>query len=332
MNEQYLWDRSGAPDAEIAELEAKLGTLAWCDRPGTVETPGAWSTPRPHRGFRTWAPAAIAAALLIVLAGWMQRQAVLVSGATPWEVVEAQGSFSAAGTRVLRGQLLRTGPQSRLTLHADRYGRLDLERETELEVLGGGVRQPQFRLQRGTLRAFIWAAPEEFVIDTPSARAIDLGCVYTLSVDETGGGALRVQAGWVAFQHQNRESFIPAGAACRVRPGKGPGVPVYEASSEGFRQAVLRWEEGDPTSMPLLLTEARHEDGLTLWHLLAEPELPPQVREKVLDRFAELVSLPPSLPRESVLSMERSALDSCWNALELDNADWWRRWKRDWTR
>jgi hypothetical protein len=93
---------------------------------------------------------------------------------------------------------------------------------------------------------------------------------------------------------------------------------------------VSGWEEGDTRALPVLLSEARHEDGLTLWHLLAQPELPVQAREKVFDRFAELTALPQPPPRESVLAMERSALDVCWNALQLDNADWWRRWKRDW--
>jgi hypothetical protein len=29
---------------------------------------------------------------------------------------------------------------------------------------------------------FDWATPRQFVVDTPAARAIDLGCQYTVTV------------------------------------------------------------------------------------------------------------------------------------------------------
>jgi len=38
-----------------------------------------------------------------------------------------------------------------------------------------------------------------FVVDTPSASAIDLGCAYTLHVNEDGSGTLRTTLGWVGF-------------------------------------------------------------------------------------------------------------------------------------
>jgi len=60
------------------------------------------------------------------------------------------------------------------------------------------------------------------VVDTPSARAVDLGCQYTLNVDDRGDGLLKVTMGWVAFDTDGRESFIPAGAACRTRKRGGP--------------------------------------------------------------------------------------------------------------
>ena len=56
------------------------------------------------------------------------------------------------------------------------------------------------------------------MVDTPSATATDLGCVYTLHVDEDGTGMLSVAAGWVAFEFNGRESFVPAGASARTDP------------------------------------------------------------------------------------------------------------------
>ena len=51
-----------------------------------------------------------------------------------------------------------------------------------------------------------------------TSRAVDLGCIYTLDVRPDGSGSLEVSAGWVALEHQGRESFIPAGARSDARP------------------------------------------------------------------------------------------------------------------
>ena len=48
------------------------------------------------------------------------------------------------------------------------------------------------------------------------------------------------------------------------------------------------------------------------------------------DRFAAFVALPAEVTREGVLAKDRRMLDLCWNALNLENAEWWREWKRAW--
>src|SRR5215210_2874195 len=70
----YLWDKKGEPDAEVARLEALLGTFAHAPRP--LELPAEAATPEPRpagllpfvsrlRASRLFAPAALAAALLL---------------------------------------------------------------------------------------------------------------------------------------------------------------------------------------------------------------------------------------------------------------------------
>ena len=83
-------------------------------------------------------------------------------------------------------------------------------------------------LDRGQIRALIWAPPRRFFVNTPAATAIDLGCAYRLQVDDRGWGKVRVESGWVAFEYNGRESFIPKDAMCATRPGFGPGTPCYE--------------------------------------------------------------------------------------------------------
>ena len=53
-------------------------------------------------------------------------------------------------------------------------------------------------------------------------------------------------AGWVAFERDGIESFVPAGASCRTRRGRGPGTPKYDTESQEYRDAVDDFDEGDP--------------------------------------------------------------------------------------
>src|SRR5437870_3865902 len=88
---------------------------------------------------------------------------------------------------------------------------------------------------RAWLHAVIAAPPGQFVVDTPSATATDLGCAYTLRVDEDGSGLLSVEQGWVALEANGLESFVPAGASCRIDPARGPGTPRYDDDDAAYR-------------------------------------------------------------------------------------------------
>jgi hypothetical protein len=178
------------------------------------------------------------------------------------------------------------------------------------------------------LHAYIWAPPRQFVVDTPSARAIDLGCQYTITVDASGDGMLRVSLGWVAFQYGDKEAFIPAGAACVTRQRQGPGIPFYEDASAPLRRSLAAFEEGDTAALAGVLTAARPSDGITLWHLLTR--VAERDRGRVFDRFQELVGLPREVRREDILRRDARAIDLCWDALNLENTEWWRGWEARW--
>jgi hypothetical protein len=320
MNENYLWDRSGPPDPEVENLERVLSPLRYRHDAAMA---GAISVRRP-----VW-PALAAAAALIAAAGLLVNG---VPGARPtaWQVARLEGSASMGGrqvgvaTALSAGQLLKTGGASELTLQADQVGKIDLGPDSELRAASGR----KVMLQRGSLHAFIWAPPREFVVDTPSARAVDLGCEYTLNVDSNGDGRLHVELGWVAFQFDNHESFIPAGAECVTRRKQGPGVPFYADAPALLRTSLAAWESGDAAQLTKVLKSARDRDALTLWHLLTR--VAPADRGAVFARFAQLVTLPADVTRDAVLHGDRHALDECWNALGLENTGWWRGWERRW--
>jgi hypothetical protein len=319
MNEDYLWDRTGPPDPEIERLERTLTPLRYRHRADLTQG-------RRHPPGRWWAVAAAA----VVIAGAALELRTPPPPATAWQVDSVHGQASlgsqqAAVSMPLRaGQVVRTGGNTEMTLRADELGTILIGPDSELRA----ATNRQVLLQRGILHAYIWAPPRQFVVDTPSARAVDLGCQYTIHVDDAGDGLLRVSLGWVAFQYRDREAFIPAGAACVTRRREGPGIPFYEDASEPLRQSLAAFERGDATALTGVLAAARPSDGLTLWHLLTRAAAGD--RGRVFDRFAELVALPGEVRREAVLRRDPHAIDLCWDALNLENTEWWRGWERRW--
>ena len=312
MNDDYLWDRSGPPDPEVARLEETLAPLRYHHRAGLV--------PEARRPRIWWAAAA--AAVLAAIATW--QVSLRPSPVTAWQVAGLEGHVRLGGrnaevSMTLRGgQVLRTGADSQITLQASAFGQIDVGADSELRA----ATDQHVLLDRGQLHAFIWSRPGVFQVATPSARAIDLGCEYTINVTADGDGLLRVAKGWVAFQHKGLESFIPAGAACVTRKREGPGIPYFEDASEELREGLRAG------ALDRVLAAATPHDGLTLWHLLTR--VPAGDRARVFDRFAALVEVPSDVSREGVLRLDAHMIDRCWDALVLENTEWWRGWERKW--
>jgi len=213
-------------------------------------------------------------------------------------------------------------------IESDMTGAVTIEPASRMRLLASG-RKEQFDLQRGTIHALIWAPPGRFVVETPSARTVDLGCQYTLQISDAGRGLLTVETGWVAFEWNKRESFIPAGAACITRPGKGPGTPWFSDAPEAMKKAVERFDEsGDEATLEIVLRTARDRDALTLWHLLGRTS--GAQRGEVFERFQRAVNLPANVTREAILAGKPDAVDGAWNAMELGSTEWWRNWERKW--
>jgi hypothetical protein len=320
MNDDYLWDRSGPPDPEIERLERTLAPLRYRHRADLLDGP--------RRPARQWWAVAAAAGVLAAAAALATRAPL--APATAWQVDSLRGQASlgsghAAVAMPLRaGQVVRTGRDTEMTLRAEEFGTMLMGPDSELRA----ATDRRMELARGVLHAYIWAPPRQFVVDTPSARAVDLGCQYTISVDGSGDGLLRVSLGWVAFLNAGQEAFIPAGAACVTRKRLGPGIPFYEDASEPLRRSLAAFEQGNAAALDGVLTAARPSDGITLWHLLTR--VAARDRARVFDRFAALVTLPVEVRREDVLRRDPRAIDLCWNALNLENTDWWRGWEAKW--
>ena len=225
MTDDYLWDRSGPPDPEVERLERLLGRLR------TTPPVPAW--PEPHGRGRRVPLALLAAAAVLVLASAASLRLTSGPGPGTWAVVRVSGqptvgaaALGEAG-RLAVGQWLTTDADSRASVAVGTIGRLDVDPDTRLRLLSTREGDQRLALAHGTVHAVVWAPPGQFIVETPASTAVDLGCAYTLTVRPDGSGLIEVTLGWVGFEYAGREAFIPAGARCATRPGRGPGTPWY---------------------------------------------------------------------------------------------------------
>lgn len=341
----YLWDGSGEPDPEVQKLEALLGRFHHHRRapifPHVAPQRRWWSFLRLGLipALETAAAATAIAGVLFLVNG---RKPALVALAG-WDVSSLAGTprigrnaLTARETRRLGiGQVLETDQQSRASLRSEDVGQIELEPDTRLRLLTMAAGLRQVALDRGTIHTYIWARPGQFVVNTPSAVTVDLGCAYTLHVDDSGAGFVRTSRGWVGFKLNGHESFIPAGAACSTRPKVGPGTPYFEDASPTFRAALAKFDFEDITpqqraaDLATVLAESRSRDALTLWHLLSRVE--EDQRALVYDRLRELAPPPPGVTRQGVLHLNQPMLDLWWSQLGFDDISLWRYWERSWS-
>lgn len=346
----YLWDGSGTPDPEVQRLESLLSEFRHEERPLVLpaQLPTREAAPSFLRFLQKgWALPRLAAAAVILLAFGVSiffalRPALAPRDVGPgWNVSNLQGapqigskiiSADHATTKLLVGQTLTTDSSSRASLTENDLGEIQVDPNSRLRLLQSGPNRKRIQLDLGTIHAYIWARPTQFVVDTPSAVAVDLGCAYTLQVAPDGSGTIRTTLGWVGFHLNGRDSFIPAGAMCSTRPGVGPGTPYFEDATPRFRESLANFDSalenspGQDSSLSSVLVQARPKDALTLWHLLSRTS--GRNRAQVYDRLANLLPPPPGVTRDGILQLDSHMLDLYWNALNLGDISIWRFWEQ----
>jgi len=328
-----------APDSLWLEIQSRLGAET---NPTRIQ-----STSPSLFSFKFWQPgfAGVAVGLLLV-AGFIGWWFYSRESRPFWEVARLNGSpriglsrMDETG-RLAVGQWLETDGSSRAKIEVGSIGHVEIDPNTRVRLIETKPTEHRLELARGKMSAKIWAPPRLFFVDTPSAVAADLGCAYTLEVDDSGAGLLHVTSGWVALQLKDRESMVPAGAACATRPGVGPGTPYFEDASQTFKTALskLDFEPGDTQwskipALNLVLMEARPKDTLTLWHLLYRVE--GKDRELVFERMATLAPPPKDVTREGVLQLDdkmlhlwKGYLENSWSHDSALKKTWINLWTR----
>jgi hypothetical protein len=336
----YLWDRTGPRDPEVVRLERLLASLGQADPAPALR---AWLPGRRRRISLPFVVAAVtaAAAVIALVAVVYRGRTTDAAGFRVTTIAGAPtiGSRPVGGLgRLPPGRWIETDASARAAIEIADIGRVDLDPGSRLGLLSTRPGDYRMHLVRGTLRALIWAPPGQFSVETPSATTVDLGCAYSLTVGDDGAGLVRVTSGWVGFEWQGRESFIPAGAVCVTRPAIGPGTPYFDDVSDGFRSAIDVIDAGDPrrpaaaverrAAIDRVLGEARDKDVVTLWHLLSRLE--PEERDRVFAALARYVPPPSSVTREGIRAGDHAMLDAWWDRLGLGTTNWWRTWKQQW--
>jgi hypothetical protein len=350
MNDDYLWDGSGEPDPEVQKLEKALGRYRHNQSaPAFDEIADVPQMKSPRRYFFLRFPfqlAAVAATLLVAATVYyfFFRPRPIIDSGPGWDVARLAGTpkvgskaigANSGAAKLGIGQTLVTDGSSRASISLDETGQVVVDASSRLRLVTNGPGHKRLSLERGTIHAFIWAPPGEFVVDTPSAVAVDLGCKYTLHVDDSGAGLLRTTMGWVGFKLNGHESFIPAGAVCKTRPKIGPGTPYMEDASASFQNALSRFDFESITPaertalLGTLLAGARKNDAMTLWHLLSR--VSDAERPGVYDRLAALAPPPAGVTREGILRLDRPLLDTWWSSFGFGDIYLWHVYERDWS-
>lgn len=308
----YLWDGTGTPDPFVASLERSLAPLRHT-REAPPPRDESLGPPIPITRSRSRWTAAAGVAAMLAMAFLMARGHESASLTLTSVEGAPRIDSAAASDRLPVGRWLRTDSSSSAEIKVADIGRVLVKPDSELRVRKTGPDQHLLELQRGSIHARIIAPPRVFLVDTPSARATDMGCEYTLDVDETGAGILRVQLGHVLLERHGRSADVPMlGGTCRMRPGFGPGTPYFDDAAPELIAALDRFDFGGGRDgdLDVVLTSARARDALSLWHLIARTNS--NARQRVVDRLMALKPLPPSVTREEVMRLSESALSAWW--------------------
>jgi ferric-dicitrate binding protein FerR (iron transport regulator) len=311
----YLWDGSGPADPDVARLERALGGLRHQGEPPPLPARA------PKKPRRTWlaipaAALAIAAALILYLAlrPGPAPEETACGGAAGYRFDTVAGVARCGDREVARGTLpvggwLETSADGAAELDVADIGHVRLNGGSRLGLVASGPRQQRLSLARGSLHAKVTAPPRLFVVDTPAATAIDLGCEYDLRVAPDGRGTIVVTHGQVELAGDGHLSVVPAGATARLHTHTGPGTPVRSDAPASLVAAVTRLDDGDRAALDEILAQATFDDAITLFNLFDRVDA--AGRARVYDRLNEVAQAPPGVTRDKMVQGDPGA-SSAW--------------------
>ena len=223
----------------------------------------------------------------------------------PYAAAAAVMLLVAIGALVPRPRTLRDGEivQTNLfkaRINAPSIGTVDVAPHSTVQLVQSSAGRYRLDLREGTIHAKTTSPPGVFVVDTPKASAVDLGCEYTLSVARSGAGALHVTAGWVDLRYGFMQSLVPANAHAEIDADGNLTAPVFDDAP---------FQSSD--SLETILRSARRKDAFTLLNLLPRAANGDQ-RARIYDRLNALVPAPPGITREAVRDRWSTGTADAW--------------------
>ena len=339
LDNLYLWDASGTPDAEVIRFERILSRYAQPLPPRplpalTSHRAGAFFWQHP---FLISSAAVAMAALLLVLVG----PSILRHIAEPRDTCTTlclagapriNGRVVTTSDAIRAGGLVETDSSSEAEIRFGLIGRVTVHSGSRLRLAESRPGRYRMALERGRISARTLAPPFTFVVDTPGPTAYDVGCAFTLETSEQGSGLLSVTSGWVQLELDDREVLIPAGAESQLRPGGALGTPHFADASEPFRSALTRldFESMDRETRAAVLTDllanARPRDVLSFLEMLRTAA--GEERRRIVDRGIQLLPPASGITRAGLLRGDDSMLSAWRNQLGLPQVKrWWLHWR-----
>jgi hypothetical protein len=301
MKNDYLWDGSGEPepsDADIRELEALLRRYR-----SAAPMPDFRRVAVLRR--RRWPMIAAAAAIIVAL---ITSLFLLRPRASEWTVTAVAGVPSIPNRSLRAGDVLRTDAASRIRIQSRSIGVIDVGGASTVRLIESRKGRQRIALDAGVIHARTASPPGVFVVDTPQARAIDLGCEYVLSIAPGGRGELHVISGWVDLKRGWEQSLVPQGASAQIGSQGQISVPVFDDADPRFRVAVREFAQSH--DLTTIVSLARRRDAFTLLNLFRLTT--PDESTRLFDRLNELVPAPLPVRREAVRNWQPSATERWW--------------------
>lgn len=312
---------------EKVKFAAKLsGTATGADAPNEVWTRIAAETERSRpRSSRYIVPKVAFAALAVIVActgAWFllrsETASVPVADISGWKIEMLSGDLSLGNRSTLApGQSLETGIDDRARIQVADIGNVEIAPNSRVRLVESRNDLHRLALERGRLSARILAPPRLFIVDTPSAVAVDLGCAYTLEVEDNGDSRLHVTSGYVALERNDHDVIVPAGAVAVSKKGIGIGTPFAENASEEYRSTLYKidFENGDQASLKRLVAVSGKSDSVTLFHLIRT--VPASDRGMVLARLTKFVKLPQGTTAAGLIALDQKMLDDLWEQISV---------------
>ena len=312
--DDHLWDPSAPEDAEVARLAALLSPLKH-DRPLDELR---LRRPRRRAPWIIGIAAAVAAAAVLVIVlrspGETEKSPealACATGTSGFTFTVQAGTVACVGTASKHGVLpvggvLDTGT-NKAELTIANIGTAELFEGTRVRLVASkaDVRH-ELHLERGKMHARVSAPPRIFAVTTPGTSVIDLGCEYTIEIDDKGQGSIVVESGKVELESGPDALIVaPAGTKTRLLAGRHPSLPVSDGASDLVRAAVADFERGDQSAIDRLLASAQQLDAITIANLVVLA--PMDRRAAFFARLADFVPPPDGVTLEMAVTTPKQA-------------------------